>query len=235
MIDGMRRWDRDAVRLAGLTALLVAMSTLALGLLAVRHRVLGSVGYWFLVWNLLLAWIPYLLSLVLATSVHRAWLRIATAGAWFVFLPNAPYLLTDVIHLRYAAGPVGWLDVVLVVTFVINGLMLGFVSLLLMHGLLLERIRPMVSWITMATVVVLCSFGIALGRIERWNSWDVIHHPHALARSVVDTVIHPSDYPVQLGVTMAVAALLAIGYLFMYALAGGPLRVATGPRDELSA
>lgn len=212
-------------RIFMLTVLLGALSSMALGLLAVRRQLVGSVGYWFLAWNLALAWIPLALSIVMARigPGHRARLAVV-AVAWLVFLPNAPYLLTDVVHLRNRPA-VGRLDVILVVTFVLTGLLLGFTSLLVAHGVVARHVRPLGGWMVMAGIVGLCSFGISLGRIERWNSWDVLHRPRALLSDIVERVIHPGDYPVSLGITLALTAVLGIGYLFTYVLAGGPLTI----------
>ncbi|MDQ1384469.1 MAG: hypothetical protein QOG65_1848 [Actinomycetota bacterium] len=54
----------------------------------------------FMLWNLFLAAVPAVLALALfPTSARRGvawWLGF---GAWVLFLPNAPYLLTDVVHM----------------------------------------------------------------------------------------------------------------------------------------
>ena len=61
-------------------------------------------GYGFIRWNLFLAWIPLILAYTLSwASEHRVPLgRLSRccAAAWIVFLPNAPYLVTDLVHLR---------------------------------------------------------------------------------------------------------------------------------------
>src|SRR5690242_8142829 len=55
----------------------------------------------FMVWNLYLAVVPTVIAVVLfrrVTRVGLAWF--AGFAVWLLFLPNAPYVLTDVMHLH---------------------------------------------------------------------------------------------------------------------------------------
>ena len=55
-----------------------------------------------LVWNLFLAWIPLLLALLIhafSKDFKRLFGELAICAiAWFLFFPNAPYLVTDLVH-----------------------------------------------------------------------------------------------------------------------------------------
>ena len=56
-----------------------------------------------LIWNLFLAWLPYLFSLVMVIA-HRLrprwwWAQLIPGALWLLFLPNAFYIMTDFIHL----------------------------------------------------------------------------------------------------------------------------------------
>ena len=57
----------------------------------------------FLVWNLTLAWVPLLLALGFAAA-RRPWAQALLGITWLVFLPNAPYLVTDLVHIEGRAG-----------------------------------------------------------------------------------------------------------------------------------
>ena len=67
-------------------------------------------GYGFIRWNLFLAWIPLILAYTLSWAAEHRVARRALpvlAAAWIVFLPNAPYLVTDLVHLRASFnGPI---------------------------------------------------------------------------------------------------------------------------------
>ncbi len=122
--------------LAGLRWLWSSCPWPPLGLLAVRTDRAGRPAFVFLTWNLFLAWVPFVLSLGVA-AVHgrggpRPLLWVLGAG-WLLFLPNAPYILTDFIHLGRAGGVPLWFDAALIGTFAATGLALGLASLLIVH------------------------------------------------------------------------------------------------------
>jgi uncharacterized membrane protein len=140
--------------------------------------------YAFLGWNLVLAWVPYLISLF-ALKLHqsganRLWLWI-TAAAWLLFLPNAPYIVTDLLHL-HAKPPVPlWFDVILLFSAAWTGLLLGFVSLRVMHKIIADRVQSsFLEHSIIISLLALTGYGVWLGRFHRWNTWDIITRPHRL-------------------------------------------------------
>src|SRR5919201_1182942 len=69
--------------------------------------------YGFLVWNLLLAWIPFLLALAIYDGHRRGRLRLGLGALWLLFLPNAPYIGTDFIHIAHIRrGAPLWFDLI---------------------------------------------------------------------------------------------------------------------------
>jgi len=201
--------------LAGLSALVVAM-------VAVRVSYSGNSYYETLVWNLLLAWIPFALAIYVYDSRRRGgrgpllWL----AGAlWFVFFPNAPYIVTDFKWLRDWTGAPLWYDVVLVAAAAWCGLMLGFISLYLMQAVVRRSIGTVKAWLFVLGVLAASSFGIYLGRFQRWNSWDVFTQPGHFAHNVWPHIAQPYDHPKTVAVTALFTAFLAMTYLVFYSFA----------------
>jgi len=156
----------------------------------------GDVRYLFLIWNLFLAWIPFVLSIALfllyqqfdGTKIRNV-LLLFGGMVWLVFYPNAPYLLTDFIHLSgknfdnygLARIPVvEWYDLIMFSLFIFTGFLLGFISLFLMQKLISNRFNRSIGWIFTASVLFISSFGIYLGRFIRWNTWDILNHPVTL-------------------------------------------------------
>ncbi|HEX6032281.1 MAG TPA: DUF1361 domain-containing protein, partial [Tepidiformaceae bacterium] len=92
---------------------LMVCSAVAVALLVVRVRMTGDPHFAFLVWNLFLAWVPMALA-VLLFAAHRggapSLFLAAPFGLWLLFLPNAPYLLTDFIHLAPDTRVPLWFD-----------------------------------------------------------------------------------------------------------------------------
>ncbi len=111
------------------------------------------------------------------------------------FLPNAPYVLTDVIHLIGDIRVIRsvWLITLVVLPMYLLFIMSGFeayVLSLINLGYYLKRIgKP--GWILGAELLIhaLSAVGIYLGRFLRFNSWDFITQPDALATSLVEDVL----------------------------------------------
>src|SRR5215207_4955030 len=183
---------RPVYWLAGLALALAALSFAAVGLLAVRIDRVGEPAFVFL------AWIPFLLSLCVA-AVHgrggpRPLLWVLGAG-WLLFLPNAPYILTDFIHLGKVGGVPLWFDTALIGTFAAAGLALGLGSLLVVHHVVEARAGRVVGWAVAVSSLVLSAIGIYLGRFARFNSWDVVTDPHDLVPLVLQRLADPLGNP----------------------------------------
>jgi len=177
--------------------LLAAASAISLFLAAVRMSRSDSVRYAFLLWNLILAWIPFLFA-ALAYTLANLRKRIlyllvfASAMAWLVFFPNAPYILTDFQHLSYVTDGIPvWYDVILIVWFAWTGLLLGVVSLHLMQDIIARMLGKTISWFFVIGVTVMAGFGVYVGRFMRWNSWDAWNRPAALLLDIWEQVRHP--------------------------------------------
>lgn len=194
---------------------LAASMFISLGLIAIRAEVSGMYHFRFLVWNLFLAFIPYVASLFLSyyTATKRNLLVIAAGvSLWLLFFPNAPYIITDLFHLRPRAGIPYWYDLLLIVSCAWTGLMLGFVSLAEIQSIISSTFNKIAGWGFVVTSLLLCGFGIYLGRFERWNSWDIVTNPTGLAKNIIRPVLDPFGHPKVWMVTIAFAAFLMVGY-----------------------
>ena len=210
--------------LAGLTIALVLLSVAAAGLLAVRMDRVGAPAFDFLAWNLFLAWIPFVLSLGLA-AVHgrggpRPLLWVFGAG-WLLFLPNAPYILTDFIHLGRVGGAPLWFDAALIGAFAATGLALGLASLLVVHHVVEARAGRVIGWAVAVSSLVLSAIGIYLGRFPRFNSWDVVSDPHGLIAVILQRVADPFGNPFLLRFGVVMSTLLLGSYLVTWVIGRG--------------
>lgn len=133
-------------------------------------------------------------------------------AAWLLFFPNAPYIVTDFLHLK-PRGPVPlWYDCVLLFSFAWNGALFGFYSLRIMHAMVERLTGPVRGWLFVFFVCVLAGLGVYLGRFERWNSWDIVHRPAPLIQSTVTKVIALDDHPRTAGIVLVFSAFLLSGY-----------------------
>lgn len=186
----------------------------------------GVPTFLFLIWNLFLAWIPYLLSLILLTLKEGRFRRLKTAlilGAWLLFFPNAPYILTDLLHFRALGDLPVWYDLMLLISFAYTGLMLGWISLMEVQSFLMKRHHEVIVRLLTFVALVLCSYGIYLGRFQRWNSWDIVANPVALFEDMFSVLMHPSAHASTLGLAVVLGCFLILGYLMLTTLTGNTL------------
>lgn len=206
-------------------ATLVGSTVLSLGLWAARWLLSRNPVYHFLGWNLFLAWLPF----VFAAAMYAMHLRrgrstsdallVALGIAWLLFLPNAPYLWTDLVHVVIRRSvSVYWCDLVLGLTFGWNGMLLGLLSLLMVHRVIRDRLGGTCGWIAAFVALGLGSFSISIGRLERFNSWDVITHPLALMAQTARIFLHPFTYSIHFAMAALFFAFLSMGYLLVLAL-----------------
>ena len=196
---------------------LVLSSLLACAVLAGRIFMSRSWTYAFLVWNLALAWAPYLYSLWIASIRLRhpdsPWRLVLPGALWLIFFPNAPYIVTDFIHLRAIAPIPLWFDIGLLAIFAWIGCFLAVTSLQIVQALVRAWLGAAASWCFVIGVIGLTGMGIYLGRFLRWNSWDVVLHPRGILADVLPRLRNPLDHPQTFGVTFLFAAFLLICYL----------------------
>lgn len=195
---------------------LLLSSLLACGLLAGRLYLTRHWTYLFLAWNLFLAWIPYLVSLGLAWlgQQSRRWLLLVALGTvWLAFLPNAPYLVTDLMHLQPRDPMPFWYDLGLFAVLAWTGLFLTVFSLRAMQRLVEARAGWAVSWLFVLGVLALNGLGVYIGRFLRWNSWDLLFHPHTILAEMAGRLANPLQYPGSIGFTFMFATFLLVCYL----------------------
>lgn len=166
------------------------MSDLLDGLLYSANRIYSG---WIL-WNLFLALIPLLLSIWL----YRRRTDARTWGWWvgflvyLAFLPNAPYVLTDIIHLVKGVRnniPIIYVALVFIPLHVFS-ILLGFqayVTALIYQSQYIRRLggKYLVTWSELATHAI-CSVGIFIGRFRRFNSWDLVVSPENVVAQTLD-------------------------------------------------
>lgn len=199
-----------------LNQFLVLNSAFCVALLILRVYVTGSLFYSFLVWNLFLAVVPFVIS---SWLLQTNWLRKHTLplllilGFWLLFLPNAPYLITDLMHLRHARSSLSWLDPFMLFAFAWNGLFLGIISLYQVFQILTDKWNIVVAKRLLFLIVFLCGFGIYLGRFQRWNSWELFSDPIILFKDCLQSIFHPEYRTRTWGITLGFGSFLWILFL----------------------
>ncbi|BAY33883.1 hypothetical protein NIES2107_57860 [Nostoc carneum NIES-2107] len=147
-------------------------------------------------WNLFLAFIPLALSVWLfRRNRGRSWVWWLGFLVFYAFLPNAPYLLTDVIHLIDDIRTIQsvWVITLVLIPLYILVIFAGFeayVVSLINLGYYLHRIgkSQWILWVELITHA-LSAVGIYWGRFLRFNSWDFITQPDALLTKGAEEIL----------------------------------------------
>ncbi len=163
------------------------------GLLVARVAVCGKLTFVFLLWNIFLAIVPLFLSFHLQTTKRKILQWLLFFG-WLLFFPNAPYVITDLLHLFERPNIPLWFDVVLLFSAAWLGLLFGIISLMHVEKWLLQNFnQAKTNWLLFGCMM-LSGFGVYLGRFLRFNSWDAVQDPSSLFYSIGKSIINPVDH-----------------------------------------
>nr|WP_321236230.1 DUF1361 domain-containing protein [uncultured Psychroserpens sp.] len=197
-------------------SILTLSMTLSIILLMIRMKLHESIYLAFLVWNLFLAIIPFAITTVMISKPNRHRLTLLMSFAvWLLFLPNAPYIVTDLLHLTRTDQQFLWLDILVILSFAFNGLILFFLSLSDMEKLLKQHFKAKFMRPILLSIFGLTAFGIYLGRFLRYNSWEILNNPLALFSDMFALIFEPNLEAWVFTVTFA--SFLAISYWMLKA------------------
>ena len=202
-------------------ALFGIMLSWCFALLLARFTRSGSLNFQFLVWNLFLAAIPVVAGMLFTKASERrspAPVQATWFALWLVFLPNAPYLITDFVHLQERPPIPLWYDIALLASCAGTGLLFGYSSLADVQSTITRKFSPFFGWTLAFVALFLSAFGIYLGRFLRWNSWDALTSPGHLLFDIGDRFISPFSHPRTVVVTMVYGVVLFLGYLALHVL-----------------
>lgn len=216
------RWSSHRSLPAAIAASALAVVVLVAGPVLLLQRP----SHRFLLWNLLLAWIPVIAALALEAldaprrgrSV-RPILLIVAAVVWLLFLPNAPYLVSDLTHFD-SGSATPWLDLARLVSFAWAGCLLAVVSLRAVHRVVLRRAGSVAAWGVVVLSAIGSGFGVVLGRFARLNSWEAFTAPRSVLEEVA--VLAAS------GRLVAVSLFFGLLVLTVYIALGPPAREPVG-------
>jgi uncharacterized membrane protein len=195
-------------------ATLMQLSAFCILLMVMSFVRTSNITYFFLGWNLFLAWVPLILAKIWSHRLQikplKKWKSIVMFGLWLLFFPNSPYLITDLVHLDTRFNASLWSDTLLLFSCAFAGLVVGLYSLHLVHKMLSQTFNSIKTWSIILTSLLLTGFGIYLGRVQRWNSWDLFTDPLHLILDVFIQLSNPQAIKMTLGFS---AMLLVIYYM----------------------
>ncbi|MEK7585724.1 MAG: DUF1361 domain-containing protein [Patescibacteria group bacterium] len=163
-----------------------------------RVAIFDSLYFIYLLWNIFLAILPFIASSLLLNYFNNKRLTKITFTigfvAWLLLLPNAPYIVTDMIHLGRGRSAILLYDTFLLFSSAWAGLLLGIYSISHIEKIIKSKYSSKVTSILVGFIILLTSFGVYLGRFLRFNSWDVISDTSFLFKNLWSVVSNPNEY-----------------------------------------
>lgn len=201
---------------------LLASSMVSVLLLVVRMIVAGNTRFLFMIWNLFLAWLPLIFALGFRLNMTRhrlaSWQNLGLLALWLGFLPNSFYLMSDLIHLQSSGEAAVLYDIAMMMSFIINGLILGYISIYIVHVQLQKKWPVRNILVFLAAVFMACGFAIYLGRYLRWNTWDILLNPFGILFDLSERIVNPFIHFQTYVVTLTFFVLLSATYAVIYQL-----------------
>lgn len=190
---------------------------LAVLLNILRIILFGNTSFIYILWNIFLAFIPFFITSILILNTKKDDIVkpffIISFILWLLFLPNAPYVVTDFIHLgRIHSVPIVY-DMFLLFTSASVALLMGLYSISHMEKMLLLKFSKKVTNILIAIIILFTSFGVYLGRFLRFNSWDFFISHNSLVTSIWKIFTESNGYANVYGYTLLFFIFIYIAYL----------------------
>lgn len=221
----MKTWNQALLtRFSFSSGTLILSSALCAAMLLVRAIAYGDLAYWFLAWNLALAWIPLMAASGAAMAVQRGarigWLIAAPLLLiWVVFLPNAPYLITDMVHWRPQSNWQGWFELLMFMTFAWTGCLLGIASVRLLQEVVIARLGALAGWLLVLLASAASGIGVYVGRFLRFNSWDLASASgDDVVMQTLGLLLHPRRNALPLAFSATLAVFFLVVYTTMFAI-----------------
>jgi uncharacterized membrane protein len=192
------------------------LSGVSLALFGIRLEVVMQPTFSFLTWNLFLAWIPFGLAASIDHLLRQGKLSVvglALGVLWLLFLPNAPYLVTDLVHVETSSALRALLDGGTIVAYALTGLALGYASLIRVHEVIQARLGAFLGWLVALGSLAVSGVGIYLGRVVQLNSWDVLVRPGHVLATLRTVFADPLEHLGAVTASSSTGALLAISYI----------------------
>ena len=162
-----------------------------------RHEFQAHGGtYWWMAWNASLAVIPVVLAILFfkrgeqPRSSIRDITFVLELGIILLFLPNAPYIATDFVHFLETVRQgddslwqLLWDQFPIYFIFVLFGLTCYSFTVDRLLFAIRMRLGPVWAWAALIGIPLLSTIGIYLGRVARYNSWDILTNPRGIIHS----------------------------------------------------
>lgn len=158
-------------RIAKYIRVLLIFTAANLVILAIRNTIVGDATFNSLKSNLWSGVIPFIIALLLQLFNKRLnkFFFIAASLLWLLFYPNAPYMISDLIHPYQEPKDAAWPQLIVYDTLIIFSIAMlsvfyGFVSLKIMFNLIRTRFGNKFAHTAIFISLLLSCVGFYMGR-----------------------------------------------------------------------
>jgi len=195
---------------------IVIVLFLAIILNILRVILFNSNSFVWLLWNVFLAIVPFLISsfLLFLNNKNKLETHFLVFGLifWLLFIPNAPYIITDLIHIGVVKSVPVLYDSFLLFTTAWVGLYLGLYSIFHIENILLTKYKKAIVSYLLLIIIILTSFGVYIGRFLRFNSWDIFTGPLFFSDKLIRSLSESDSYREALIYTILFSVFLFVFY-----------------------
>lgn len=198
-----------------IVTMLIFASTLSVALVFYRIQQTKMLMFIFLIWNLILATIPYVIGLYLYTKRNQQSSVLQWSilfFIWLIFLPNAPYILTDLIHLKVRGNFPLILDLIMLLFYAWIGLMMCLYSIKDIQQIILIKYGK--KWSTAFTYIIpfVCAFGVYVGRFLRYDSWQIISNFDTVMVDILKHIVFPHEHINAIAFTILLGSFILLAF-----------------------
>lgn len=206
IIDSRKQEFRALIKLSLIAVLLVICR-----LILPNHRSLG-----FLIYNLFLAFIPLIISTYIRyySSKKTKISNLICGIIWLIFFPNAPYILTDGLHVIGPSSAFFFIDVVIWIYILLIAFWIALLSLDDIETILLKQVKNrLFVHVVVAFITFISAYGIYLGRDLRLNSWDIVLRPYSLIEFIYQSFANETPGFFNWNAVVFYSIIIYLGYL----------------------
>ncbi len=161
-------------KLPAFERLMIFAAFLAIGFLFYRCLFSGNFHYTFLLWNMVLAFVPYGISKKLPRKKDHNFSGIMLLLGWLLFFPACIFPLTDLLHLHKTDNFSTVYDAVMILAFGIAALLPGVLSLKNIELYLKKHTTGFFARVSLLFFITLSSYSACLVGILHIKSWNII-------------------------------------------------------------
>lgn len=195
---------------------LIVSLLFSIALILARMGYTGKIFSLFMIWNLFLGSLPYLITRTMSREPKWAASKLNFVIAfllWLFWVPNSFYIITDLFHLHQNPDVPHWYDLALYMSCAWNGLLMGLLSVRQMEKLWMVRFPKLRDWWFIAPVMFLNAWGVYIGRFLRFNTWDLIANPFQLLTDIFPMLLHPMENKYAWGMVLCFSVMMTLMYV----------------------